>query len=90
MRNKDNWENSINRNIRSFMNDQNIMFGYIPSIKTRKIGKGQSINFDEYPKLFLWYTPFYLGNIVSLAKILRALLSNKNRILHLWKKPIIK
>ena len=35
------------------MNDQNIMFGYTPHGKTRKIEKCQSINFDESPKYFL-------------------------------------
>ena len=29
------------------MNDQNIIFGYPPLLKTRKIEKCQSINFDE-------------------------------------------
>ena len=28
-------------------------------------------------KIFFWSTPFYIGNIIYLAKIVRALLSNK-------------
>ena len=40
-----------------FMNDQNIMFGYTPPIKIRKIEKCQSINFDECSKNILIY-PF--------------------------------
>ena len=55
-----------------------------PLLKTRKIENGQSINLDECLKTFL-YTLFYLGHIIYLARILRALLSNKNGILHFWK-----
>ena len=32
------------------MNDQNIMFGYTPHGKTRKIEKCQSIHYDECQK----------------------------------------
>ena len=38
---------------------------------------------------FFWYTPFYIGNIVYLARIVRALSSNKIVFLHLCKKLII-
>ena len=56
---------------------------YTLPIKKDKIEKGQSINFDECFKNI--NTPFYLRNIINLAKILRALLSNKNGVLHFWK-----
>ena len=34
------------------MNDQNIIFGYPPLLKTLNIKKGRSINFDECLKYF--------------------------------------
>ena len=34
-----------------------------------------------------WSSLLYLGKIIYLAKIMRALLSNKNGILHFEKKP---
>ena len=49
MTNVDKWESSTNRNIRFFMNYQNIMFRLTPYGKTRKNQKCQSINFDECP-----------------------------------------
>ena len=52
MRNEDNWESSINRNMSFLMNDPNIMFGYMPPPpygKNQKIEKCQTINFDECP-----------------------------------------
>ena len=67
-----------------------ILFLVIPRYKkTRNIKKIQSINFDECLEYIFWYTHFYLENIIHLAKILRALLSNNNGILHFWKKSMI-
>ena len=59
MINEDNWENSTNRNMRFFMNDQDIMFGYPPPMeKSKKSKKCQSINFDEC--LIFLIDPFLL------------------------------
>ena len=75
--------------VKILMNDQNIMLGYPPSME--KLGKSKNVN--QLILMNVWnsfsYTPFYLGNIIYLAKILRALFSNKNGILHFWKKSII-
>ena len=54
-----------------------------PYEKDQKIKKIQTMNFDSCSKRFL-YTHFYLRDIIYLSKILRALLSNKNGILHFW------
>ena len=52
----------------------------IPPYKNQKIEKCQLIHFDECLKyIFLW-TPFYLRNIIYLAKIMRSLLSDKDGI----------
>ena len=39
-------------------------------------------------EIFFWYTPIYIGNIIYLAKIVRALSSNKIVFLHFCKKSI--
>ena len=46
-----------------------------PMGKSRKIEKWQIICFDEY--WFFSWNPFYIGSMIYLAKIVRALLSNK-------------
>ena len=80
------WENSTkSKYVKNLMNDQNIMLGYSPPMENSKIEKYQPITFWWMFKVFFWYTPFYLWNIIYLAKILRALLSNKNGILYFWK-----
>ena len=82
MRNEDNWKTQQIVIWDFLMNDQNIIFGYTPTIKTLRIERFQPIDFDECEKYVYWYTSFYLGNIIYLAKILRALLTNKNGIFH--------
>ena len=65
------------------MNDQFLWLDP-PYEKDQKIEKCQTFNFDEYPKYFL-YSLLYLRNILYLAQMMRALLSNKNGILHFEK-----
>ena len=67
------------------MNNESIMFGYTPPIEKLEKSKNdkQYILMNVY---FLKYTPFYLGNIIRLAKTLRARLSNKNGIIQYCKK----
>ena len=47
--------------------------------KSRNINQSILMNVQN---IYFDRTPFYLGNEIYLAKLLRALLSNKNRILH--------
>ena len=57
------------------MNNQDIMFGLSPPME--KLEKPK--NFKQYILMnvdFFGYTPFYIGNIIYLTKVLRALLSN--------------
>ena len=83
------WENSIkSKYVQNFMNNQNIMFGYTPPME--KLEKPK--NDKQYILMnvnFFIYTPFYIGNIIYLARTLRALLSNKNGILQFCKKAIL-
>ena len=65
------------------MNDQNIMFGYNPPME--KLEKSKNFNqlfLMNVQDIFL-LAPFYLRNIIYLAKILRALLNNKNGVMYL-------
>ena len=64
------------------MNNQNTLFGYTPPPlwEKPKIETFRFIHFDECSKTII--DPFYLRNIIYLAKILKALLSNKNGILY--------
>ena len=64
-----------------FMNDQNMMFGYTPP-------NGKTWTIEKFNQLNMIY-PFLLKEYNLLAKILRALVSNKNGILHFWIKSII-
>ena len=86
------WEYSTKpKYVKILMNNQNIMFGLPPPYgKTQKLEKCQTIYFDECWNNFFGWTPFYIENIIYLAKILRALLSNKMVFLHFCKKSIIK
>ena len=56
-----------------------------PPYKNSKNRKRPINSFWWMFKIMFWCTPFYIRNIICLSKILRALLSNKNRILHFWK-----
>ena len=47
-----------------------------PYGKSRKIEKWQIIFFDALWKWFFSWTPFYKGDIIYLATIMRALMSN--------------
>ena len=59
------------------MNDRDIFLVRPPLRKRSKDWKYQTIDFNECSKFMFWWTPFYLMNIISFAKILRSLLSNK-------------
>ena len=89
MRNEDKWENSTNQNMIFFINDQNIMFGYNPPMKKLEKTKdsNQLILINVQNDFFI--ESFILRGIIYLAKIMRALLRNKNEILYFWKKSII-
>ena len=50
---------------------------YSPYGKTQRIEKCQRFDFDECSKYSFLYTLLYLGNIIYLSKILRAVLSNE-------------
>ena len=67
------------------MNDQNIMFDY--NLLMEKLEKSKNVNqlFLMNVQNIFWKSPLYLRNIIYLAKIARALLWNKNGILHFWK-----
>ena len=63
------------------MNDQNIMFGYTSPIENLEKSKNvKQLVLMNAHDIFIY--PFYSGNIIYLTKILRALFSNKNEILH--------
>ena len=65
-----------------------LCLGYPPLWKSQKIEKWQIICLDECWK-YVFMDPFYIGDIIYLAKIVRALLSNKTFFLHFCKKSII-
>ena len=60
-----------------------------PIKKVEKSKKWQLICFDEYWKFIFLSTPFYIGDFIYLAKIVRALWSNKIVFLHFCKKSTI-
>ena len=62
------------------MNYHNVMFGNTPYLKIEKLKRANQLSLMNVKKK--WYTHFYSGKILYLAKILRALLSNINEILH--------
>ena len=55
-----------------------------PMKKMKKSKNVKHLNLMNVQNIF-WCSPFYLRNIIYLAQIIRALLSNKNGILHFWK-----
>ena len=95
IRKHDKWEKM--KNINKLKNCENInfdecwrlFFDVTPAWKRSKIGKCDHIYLDRYPKSFFGKTPFYLKGCNFWAQTLRAILSNKNRILHFWIKSII-
>ena len=66
------------------MCDQNILLVRHLYEKDHKIENVEQYILIDVQNCF-WKTTFYLRNKFYLAKILRALLSNKNGILHYWK-----
>ena len=71
------------------MTNQNIMFVIsLPYETSQKIEiKNQYLLMND--ENIFWHTPFYIGNIIYLAEIVRALSSNKIVFLHFCKKSII-
>ena len=59
------------------MNNQNIMYGLSPPMEKVEKLKNEKWYVIMNSEFFFGYTPFYIGNIIYLAKIVRALLSNK-------------
>ena len=83
------WENSTkSKYVKNLMNNQKKLGYPSPMEKPEKSKNVEQYILMNFEKVFL-LTTFYLGNIIYLAKILRALLSNKNGILYFWKKSII-
>ena len=60
------------------MNNQIIMFVIcLPYEKSQKIEVKNKYVLMNDENIYIWYIPFYIGNIIYLARIVRALLSNK-------------
>ena len=63
--------------VKMLMNDQNIILGYPPPKENSKNRKMTNNIFWWMLKIYFLIDPFYMGNIIYLAKILRSLLNNK-------------
>ena len=91
MINEDKRESSINRKMRKneFWWMITIFFWLDPPYENDQKAENvkQFILINVQNNVFGCYL-LYLRNVIYLAKILRALLSNKNEILHFWKKSI--